>query len=139
MEATLLTADVFSLADRLTELKDRKAALEEQTKAVNAEIEEVERELAEAMLNEELQSFNRGGRMFYLRTETFVSVIPEQKENLCRWLKQNGHGSLVYETVNNNSLRALVRELNEDGRLTEELTSMVRVLERPAVGIRKSR
>ena len=43
-------ATVFELADRLLELRDRKAELEELLKEVNAEIELTNQQLAEAKI-----------------------------------------------------------------------------------------
>src|SRR5690606_10177728 len=105
---------VFELADRLRELRDRKAGLEEQLKALNAEIEETDRKLAEAMVNEEIQNFVRGDRQFYLRTETYVSAKAERRPELLAWLKANGLADIVQETVHPRTLSAAVKELLQD-------------------------
>ena len=48
--------DMFELADRLKELKERKAELAEETKANNAEIEQAEFQLSQLMASTETQS-----------------------------------------------------------------------------------
>jgi hypothetical protein len=131
--------DIFSLADRLQKLKEHKKQLEDETKSVNAEIEEVETQLAGLMVDQEMQNFTRNGRMFYLNTKVYASAVAERKAELYEWLKKNGYGDLVYETVNANSLAAFVREqLEEADELPEGLAEMVNVFEKTTVGIRKA-
>lgn len=137
---TTTTITVFELADRLRELRDRKAELEEQLKVLNAEIEETDRKLAEAMVNEELQNFVRGDRLFYLRTETYVSAKADRRQELIAWLKQHGMGDLVQETVHPRTLSAAVKELLEDeDELPGDLAGLVNVYEKVTVGLRKAK
>ena len=124
------TATVFELADRLLDLRERKEKLSEQLKALNAEIEEVDRPLSGLMLAEEIQSFVRSGRMFYLKTETYVSAATDRKAELIEWLRANGFGDIVQETVHPRTLSATVKEmLEEDDELPEELSELVNVFE----------
>ena len=133
------TATVFELADRLLELRDRKAELEELLKGVNAEIERTNQQLAEAMVAEELQSFVRGDKLFYLRTETYVSPAAERKLELIEWLKANGLGDIVQETVHPRTLSATVKEmLEEDDELPPDLAELVTVFEKTTVGLRRA-
>lgn len=132
-----VSGDVFELADRLVELRARKEELESQLKAVNAELGEVNRQLADRMATEELQGFTRGKHQFYLRTDCFVSVVAERRDDLVAWLKAHGAGELVKETVHPQTLRAYVRELNDAGELPAELAEMVRIYEPLVVGVRK--
>lgn len=131
--------DIFSLADRLKDLKQHKKELESEIKALNAEIEETEAQLVELMVAEEMQNFTRNGQMFYLNTKVYASAVAERKAELYEWLKENGYGDLVYETVNANSLAAFVREqIEEADGLPEDLAELVCVYEKTAVGIRKA-
>lgn len=132
-------ADVFTLADRLQSLKEHKKELQDELKAVNAELEEVEQQLAELMINEEMQNFTRNGQTFYLNTRIYANAIADRKEELFAWLKENGYGDLVYETVNANSLAAFVREqLEEADKFPEGLAELVNVFEKTTVGMRKA-
>lgn len=132
--------EIFTLADELAALKDRKKALDDELKAVNARIAEIDEILSSRMLEEELQSFNRNGRTFYVQTKTFASAVPERKAELLAWLKENGYGDMVTETVNANTLSAWVREqLEESESLPEGLEELVNVYEKTTVGIRKAR
>ena len=135
------TTEVFELADRLIDLRERKEQLSELLKQVNAEIEEVDRQLSELMLAEEIQSFVRSGRMFYLKTETYVSAVAERKPELIEWLKANGYGSIVQETVHPRTLSATVKELKEEheDELPPDLAELVNVFEKTTVGLRKAK
>lgn len=136
---TQATATVFELADRLLDLRERKEQLSEQLKAVNAEIEEVDRQLSELMLAEEIQSFVRSGRMFYLKTETYASAVSDRKAELIEWLKEHGLGDIVQETVHPRTLSATVKEmLEEDDELPEELSELVNIFEKTTVGLRRA-
>lgn len=132
--------EIFALADRLKALWDRKADLDEQIKAVNAEIEEVERALSEAMVAEEMQNFTRNGLTFYLLPKLYVSPVAERKQEFFAWLRANGFGDMIQETVNANTLRAWVKEQMEENNdeLPEDLKPLLNVHEEIGVGIRKA-
>ena len=51
--------DIFELADRLKELRERKSELADLTKENNAQIEETEYKLSQLMASTETQSFPR--------------------------------------------------------------------------------
>jgi hypothetical protein len=131
---------MFELADRLKELRDTKKELEQKLKAVNAEIEEVDFNLANAMLESETQNFTRSGVMFCLTNTTRASVATERKEELFEALRAEGYGGLIYETVNANSLSAFVKEqMSENNdQLPEWLNGLVNVFEKTTVGVRKA-
>ena len=132
--------EIFVLADELAELKDRKKALDDELKAVNSRIAEVEEQLANKMVEEEIQSFQRSGKTFYVTTKVFASAVPERKAELFAWLKEHGFGDMVTETVNANTLSAWVREqLEESETLPEDLEELVNVYEKTTVGIRKAK
>ena len=133
------TATVFELADRLLDLRERKEKLSEQLKALNAEIEEVDRQLSELMLAEEIQSFVRSGRMFYLRTETYASAVSDRKAELIEWLKEHGLGDIVQETVHSRTLSATIKELMEESdELPDGLEGLINIHEKTTVGLRRA-
>jgi hypothetical protein len=131
--------EIFLMADRLRDLREMKAELESRLKEVNAQIEEAEQTLAQAMLAEEMQNFTRNGQMFYLTTKTYASPVAERKPELFAWLKEHGYGDLVQETVHTNTLAAFVREqLEENDKLPDGLDELVNVYEKISVGVRKA-
>ena len=129
---------IFTLADRLSDLRGRKRELEDSLKVINAEIERVEAEMVQEMLQEEVQSFSRGGQLFYLSSRTWASPVPERKADLYAWLKDHGFGDLVQETVNSQTLSAWVREQTEEAELPEDLRQLVNVYEKQTVNIRRA-
>ena len=133
--------DMFELADKLKELRDKKQHLAEETKKNNAEIEETEYKLSLEMASSETQSFNRSGTLFYLCTKLYASAVKENKAELYEALKNEGYGSLITETVNANSLSAFVKEqmADNDDVLPDWLDGKVNVFDKVTVGIRKSK
>ncbi|SDL09549.1 gp33 family protein [Natronincola ferrireducens] len=133
--------DLFQLADSLKDLKEWKKQVDEERKEVSSKIEAVEESLSQVMIEEEMQSFNRGGMMYYLNTKLYASAIPERKEALFSALKEEGYGDLVYETVNANSLAAFVREQVEENEdeLPQWLEGLVNTYEKTSLGMRKGK
>ena len=133
--------DMFELADRLKELRERKAELAEETKANNAEIEQAEYDLSQLMAQTETQSFQRAGTLFYLTTKTYASADKEHKDELFDALRNEGYGSLITETVNANSLSAFVKEQmsENDDVLPDWLDGKVNVFDKVTVALRKSK
>jgi len=133
--------DMFELADRLKELRERKAELADETKANNAEIEQAEYDLSQLMAQTETQSFQRAGMLFYLTTKTYASADKEHKDELFDALRNEGYGSLITETVNANSLSAFVKEQmsENDDALPEWLEGKVNVFDKVTVSLRKTK
>ena len=133
--------DIFELADRLKELRERKSELADLTKENNAQIEETEYKLSQLMASTETQSFQRAGTLFYLTTKTYASADKEHKDELFTALRNEGFGSLITETVNANSLSAFVKEQmsENDDILPEWLEGKVNVFDKVTVGLRKSK
>jgi len=132
---------MFVLADKLKQKRDEKKEIESKLKELNTEIEAVEAQLFQLMLEEEIQSFQRSGYTFYMQVSPYPSVLPEIKEEFYNWLKENGYGSLIQETINHNSLRAWVKEILEENgdELPEELQPILKIFEKQTVGIRKAK
>lgn len=131
---------MFELADRLKTLRDEKTNTETHLKEVNAEIENIDFQLASLMAESETQNFTHAGVMFCLTTKTRASATADRKGELYEALRREGYGDLVYETVNANSLSAFVREQiseNEDV-LPEWLEGLVNIFEKTTVGVRKA-
>ena len=129
--------EILLLSDRYKQLREEKQALEAKVKEINKDIEQVEYDLSQFMTDEEVQKFDRNGVTFYLSTKTYASPAAGRREDLQQWLKDNGYGDLVKETVNANTLSAFVRELLEEGELPEDLSEAVNVHERVKVNMRR--
>jgi len=103
---------LFTLADKLRELRDEKKAQEDYLKDINSDIEKTEKELTEVMAEEECPNFTRNGKQFILTTRTFYSPEDDQKDALYDAIKEQGHESLF--TVNPQTLSSFVRGLVDD-------------------------
>ena len=131
---------MFELADRLKALRDEKKDAEQHLKDVNAELDEADAALAQLMTDTETQNFTRSGTMFCLTSTTRASATADRKDDLFEALRSEGHGGLIYETVNTNSLSAFVREqvAENDDVLPGWLEGLVNVFEKTTVGVRKT-
>lgn len=131
---------LFELADRLKALRDEKKAIEQSLKDVNAVFDEVDATLAQLMTDSETQNFTRSGTMFCLTNTTRASATADRKDDLFEALRTEGHGGLIYETVNANSLSAFVREqISENNDILPcWLDGLVNVFEKTTVGVRKA-
>lgn len=131
---------LFELADQLKAAKERKRELDAETKANNAVIEDLDRQLSEAMAEQEVDRFSRNGNLFYLNSRLYASAKAGEKESMIAALKANGYGDLVTETVNANTLASFAKERmaeSETGELPEWLDAVVSTFEKITVGVRK--
>ena len=133
------TQNMYELAERLKQLREKKKAAEQQLKDVHAEIEKTEYQLSMQMAETETQNFTRAGTTFALTTKTRASAMAGRKEELYAALKENGYGDLVYETVNANSLSAFVKEQIAENQNTvpEWLSGLVHIYEQTSVSVRQ--
>lgn len=99
---------LFTLADRLRELRAEKDDYTAMLKDVNTEIESAERELTDAMAQAECPNFTRGDKQFIITTTTRWSPEADRKEELYAALRDNGYDHLF--TVNAQTLGSFVRE-----------------------------
>ena len=132
--------EIFEMADRLKAAKELKRDLESQVKDVNAEIDTLNRDLSNAMTQEQLEKFSRNGSTFYLNSRLFASPASGMKDDLMQRLKDHGYGSIVTETVNANTLSSFVSEQAgaNDDQIPDWLAEVLNVYEKVSVGIRKS-
>ena len=129
---------IFELADKLLELREEKDRLKELTKQNNEEIDRVEQELAEEMRVNEIDNFKRAGRTFYPIVKTWASPQRGRREAVYEWMKENGYGDLVTETVHAQRFNSMINEMIEDdGTVPEGLERLINVTERVSIGVRK--
>ena len=136
-----MNESLFELADLLKAAKDRKKELDAETKANNAVIEDLDRQLSEAMAEQEVDRFSRNGSLFYLSSRLFASPRAGEKEAMIEALKANGYADLVVETVNAGTLASFAKERiaeTETGELPGWLDAVISTYEKVSVGVRKS-
>lgn len=132
---------ILEIANLYRELRDKKDALNAELKELQEQIYQTEKVLSEEMINNEVQKFTLDGYTYYLNTRTKASPFAEFKQEVYQWLKDNGYGDLVYETVNANTFSAFVSKdlLAETDELPKELQGKINIYEQITVGVRKSR
>lgn len=133
------STNILLLADRFKDLRDKKAVLQDELKALQAELDQAEAALVNAMTNEECSGFKRNGYGFSLVIKEYPGAIPELKADLYAAMKEHGFEHLF--TINPMTLSGTVKELkaNNDDVLPEWLDGLVRIYEQPGITIRKSR
>ena len=141
-DKAVISRELFDLADQLKARKDLKKELEEQVKAVTAEIDVLDKELSDAMALAECPNFTHSGSTFYLNTRLFASPKGGMKEDMIAALKAHGYGDLINETVNANTLASFCKEQiaqsGEAEQLPMWLSDVVNTFDKVTVGIRKS-
>ena len=135
-----MNESLFELADRLKAARDRKKELDAESKEIGAQIEDLDRQLSEAMAEQEVDRFSRNGSLFYLSSRLFAGPTAGEKDAMIAALKANGYGALVTETVNANTLASFAKERmaeTETGELPGWLSDVVSTFEKVSVGVRK--
>lgn len=71
---------------------------------------------------EAVKTFNTENFRVTRTARVFASITSEQIEQAYDWLRENGYGALIKETVNSSSLSAAAKEMMQEGEeLPEEL------------------
>ena len=136
------STSIFELADRLIAWKEHKKALEQHVKDANEILGKLDAALVERMVEEEVESFKRDGRTFFLTSgRAYASPRAGMKEALIEWLSKNDHEGLIGTSVNAGSLGSLCKELadaSETGELPDDLAEIVNYHRPTTVGTRKA-
>lgn len=106
--------EVFELATKYDELRTRKAKAEEELKEINAELDNTQIDLYEAMKEQGLKNFSLDGKQFIAQRSLYCSPAADSKVAVYEALKANGYESLVHETVNAQTFAATIREMVGD-------------------------
>ena len=122
-------------------LLDRKEELDRQTKENNAAIEAARRELADAMIDAEMEKVTSNGYSYSLGEKLCFSKKGGVDEELFEVLRDDGLGDLIKETVNTRTLQTALKDLTEknDGELPEQYSSLITVYRYMDVSRRRSK
>ena len=121
-------------------LLDRKAQLADETTENNKAIEQARRDLADLMIDAEIDRVSSGGYTFTLSEKTAFSKRGGADEQLFAVLREDGLGDIIRETVNPRTLQATLKEVAEqnDGELPPQYDGRVSVYRYMDVGRRKA-
>lgn len=120
-------------------LLERKEQLAAQSVENNKEIERVRRELADMMIDTEVDRISSGGFTFTLSEKVNFSKKGGVDEILFDTLREDGLGDIIKETVNPRTLQSALKEIAEqnDGELPPQYDGLVSVYRYMDVGRRK--
>jgi len=129
---------MLELADRLIALREKRDAVQDELKEINADIEATEAAMIEIMTAEECAGFKRGNRTFSLVIREYPGAVPECKAQLYEEMRSHGFDHIF--TINPMTLSATVKELKaeNDDVIPEWLNGLVRVFEKASISVRKS-
>jgi hypothetical protein len=125
------------LCKKLFAAKAEKARLEENLKAVNAQILQLAtQELAKLMIDGEIELHKvKGLGSVYMSDEFFASVLKDDRPKLYEWMRNNGHGDIIVDWVFPQTLTAFAKEMAEKN---EPLPEFVKVAYIPTAKTRRS-
>ena len=112
-------AQIFEMADRLKAAKELKKDLDAQVKAVNAEIEQLDRDLSNAMAEQELDKFTRNGSTFYLNSRLFASPAAGRTKPAAAWIEEGA--ALTFGDATFSQILLDAHKLHVAIKVTEEL------------------
>ena len=141
MENTYLQNPYFlELADQLKAAHDRKKMLEAELKQVNAEISGLDDTLTSLMSTVAMQNFTHAGTLFYVNSRFHANPKAGLRDELFSALRKEGHGGMITETINANTLASFVKEQIADNGdvLPEWLSGLVNISKTPTIGVRKA-
>ena len=115
-------AQLIEAAKELGALRDQKEELEARLKEINKAKTELEtQKLPKMMEDAEVEKMTiEGVGTLYTQAGVYASVLAADREMAYDWLRENGHGDIVKETVHHQSLTAWVKEMLGDGNEVPE-------------------
>lgn len=115
------------LAEAMRDLDVRIKSVGDELSALKKAKELIQDGILPAKMNEEgLETVNlKGIGRLSVRGELRVSAAAGAKEQLMKWLEENGYGAMVQDTVNSSTLKAFIAECIREGRdYPDELINM---------------
>lgn len=103
---------IADLGKKLFDKKKLKAQLEEQVKALEAEIKKIATiDLPKLMEDSGVSKLSLDGYgTLYLSNDFYASVLKDDRPKLYEWMRANGHGDIVQDYVFPQTLTAFAKE-----------------------------
>lgn len=134
---------LLKLVDEYKELLDKKEDLADQTKENNKAIEEMKKKLSDMMIAEECPSISRNGFKYSLQEKVVYSKKSEEdlaqnETTFFDFLREEGLGHLIKETVDSRTLSSAIRDLVEEvDELPEHYNDYINTYETYEISKRK--
>lgn len=120
-------------------LSEQKSELEGALEVVKKNLAELEPEILEGFEELGAQNMNIDGRTVYIHSQIWAGSVDGNTQALVDSLKANGHGDLVKEQYNSNTLSAWVRELLKNGEeIPAPIQPHINITEKFSVRTRKA-
>jgi hypothetical protein len=120
----------------LLELRKEDDRLEAEAKRIGEAKRNAERDLLSAMAAQGLASFKALGYSATAGEGVYPSVLAADRPRMIEWLRENGRGDMVQETVNSTTFAGYIR--NEVLPSGEPVPEFVRIAREPKLSLRKS-
>lgn len=135
-EAALLGKGL-ALAEALAEARDRKKEIDEISKSIGEEIDNIQGELISLMVDAEMPGFVLKGNRFTLVVSKYPQAVADSKDMLYSELRERGMDD--WFSVNSQTLRGRVNELiaDNDDKLPSWMDGLVDIYEKTSIQIRK--
>lgn len=117
-------ASIAELASILAGLKDSLDKIGSLKTEIQKELDKVSMAvLPDRMEDEDIQTMKiKGVGRLQLSSDIRCAVPASNREDVKKWLMDNGHGSMVAETINSSTLKAFVKErIKENAEYPEDL------------------
>lgn len=107
--------DLVNAVRIFAEWKELREKLEEAVKGFSAGFRKIyNEELPEMFEDEGVESIAVDGYTYSSAAKARASINPQRKPDAYTWLRQEGLGAIITETVNANTLSAAMRDMMED-------------------------
>lgn len=120
-----MSNQLTSMVHDLRDLKDRKDVLELELKEVNKRIRALsEQEIPEYMDENEIDKISIDGvGTVFLKTKVYANVKADDLNGFFEWLRDNGNGDIIKETVHPSTLNAFAKEQLSEGKELPDMLS----------------
>jgi hypothetical protein len=134
------TPDLSALADQLRALLDKKERQKRVAHDLDNDIETAEQRLIKEMRSSGKEQIIRAGYEYSPVTKLKASVLKGQRERLHVALRKKGHGGMIFESINPNTLSAFVeKQMGKSKKLPVWLSSLVSACEQTTLSVRKAK
>lgn len=116
--------DITKLAKEMYDLKAEKDQLEERLGVLNSRYDNLSKTILPQIMDDMEQDkvSIKGVGTVYLQAEVQASIPSVESEAAIAWLKKNGHGDIVKETVHPGTLKAWTKEqISTGGKLAPQI------------------
>ena len=123
----------IALVEKFKDLWDKKRHLKAELEETQKLLDQWEEILIEKFTEEGIQNMKTGLGTFYLREDFYCSYDHAREGEAFSWLREEGEGALIKETINSKTLAAWAREKKDQD---QELPDFFNVTIKPKIGVR---